>query len=97
MIITTNLGKSYGARTLFSLNAPQCVLDDTEQIGACTGSWIQDVDFFAAQFLAEFLLQNRFHTIDHKIDYRLRRINDAVSIGYFDGETLKKFFVNRQL
>jgi hypothetical protein len=47
-----------------------------------------------AQTLTELLPQNIFHALDHEINDRLRRVNDAVGICDLNGEALKESFID---
>ena len=63
-----------------------------EVAGADEG--IEDVDAFVAERAAEFFLQNFLDAAHHEVDDRLRRIDNAVGIGFFGRVTLEEALID---
>ena len=52
------------------------------------------MDALVGQRTAELPLQDRGHAAHHEVDDRLRRVDDAVCVGDFDGEALEELLVD---
>lgn len=61
---------------------------------AGTGEGVEDVNVFVGESFIEFLFQHRFDAGNHEVHERLRRVNDAVRVGYLDTKALKETFTD---
>ena len=69
-------------------------LHDADDEIASADERIEDVDTFIAEGAAKFFLEDFFDAANHEIDDGLRRVDDAVGIGFFGGVALEKALVD---